>query len=463
MIFFTDNLNVKKMTRRRLTSDEIAGIVKDLGADLTVASAPMKEEMLARHRRQVESQLESIEVYPEVIPELCQKIHQNFYSTLISPGENVGVLCAQSIGEKQTQSTLNSFHAAGIAVQMVLTGVPRFMEILNATKDPKVSTSRLYMPVNDELKCAKAIRNYVGSSLVRVTLQNIMVSTTIFQQQKTEELWYHPFSLLYGSDFREYDHGLSIQLDKKMMYTHSISMTMIRERLESAFDDIRVVFSPLHIGQLDVFVDITDVEMPTEPSLYVNENNYIEIYLRDVVIEKLKDVVIAGIAGIRDYFIQKDNGRWYVETVGNNYICLLGNRRFDFSTMISNNMWDIYNCLGIEAARQFLFEELWNLVTSDGSFINPCHVMLLVDIMTHHGSIVSISRYGMKKEQTGVLSRASFEESTDHFLNAAFFSEKEPIRGVSASIICGKRSRMGTGLCDLRMDIPMIVNHQTSS
>ena len=80
-------------------------------------------------------QLETIEVYPEILDTLRQEIHKNFYKSLVQPGENVGVLCAQSIGEKQTQSTLNSFHAAGIAVQMVLTGVPRFLEILNATKE----------------------------------------------------------------------------------------------------------------------------------------------------------------------------------------------------------------------------------------------------------------------------------------------------------------------------------------
>lgn len=449
---------------RRLTTDEIANIVMDLGNDMTVSSERMKEEMLSRHRKQIEDQLAAIEVYPEVIPALRREIHSHFYDALVVPGENVGVLCAQSIGEKQTQSTLNSFHAAGIAVQMVLTGVPRFMEILNATKDPKVSTSRCYLSSTDErLNCAKAIRKYIGPSLVRATLQDIMISSVIFQQQKNEEIWYHPFSLLYGNEFREYDHGITIQLDKKVIYKHSISMTLIKRSLESAFQDIRVVFSPLHIAQIDVFVDVADVEMPTEASLYVNENNYIEIYLREIVQEKLKDVIISGIAGVREYFMQKDRDkRWYIETIGNNFISLLGNRLFEFESLVSNNMWDIFSCLGIEAARQFLFEELWNLVTSDGSFINPCHVMLLVDIMTHHGSIVSISRYGMKKEQTGVLSRASFEESTDHFLNAAFFSEKEPIRGVSASIICGKRSRMGTGLCDLKMDLSMITEHQKS-
>jgi len=119
-------------------------------------------------------------------------------------------------------------------------------------------------------------------------------------------------------------------------------------------------------------------------------------------------------------------------------------------------MWDIYNCLGIEATRQYLYEELWNLVTSDGAFINPCHILLLVDIMTHHGNIVSISRYGMKKEQRGFLARSSFEESVEHFLNAAFFSEKDKLKCVSSSIICGKRANMGTGLCDVKMDLRMI-------
>ena len=42
-----------------------------------------------------------------------------------------------------------------------------------------------------------------------------------------------------------------------------------------------------------------------------------------------------------------------------------------------------------------------NVVSSDGTFINERHVMLLVDIMTFTGNIISISRYGMKKNQCG--------------------------------------------------------------
>jgi hypothetical protein len=112
-------------------------------------------------------------------------------------------------------------------------------------------------------------------------------------------------------------------------------------------------------------------------------------------------------------------------------------------------MWDIYESLGIEAARQFLIDEFMNVVSSDGTYINICHVMLLVDLMTFSGSISSISRYGIKRDQAGPLAKASFEESLDNFLKAGVFGDVESTKGVSASIMCGKRSKIGSGLCDL--------------
>jgi DNA-directed RNA polymerase beta' subunit len=115
-------------------------------------------------------------------------------------------------------------------------------------------------------------------------------------------------------------------------------------------------------------------------------------------------------------------------------------------------MWEIYEALGIEAARQFLLEEFMMVVAADGG-LSPSHIALLVDIMTYHGIIISVSRYGMKKESMGPLGKASFEESLDHFLRAGFFGETETIQGVSASIILGKRSRIGSGLCDVKMNL----------
>jgi DNA-directed RNA polymerase beta' subunit len=85
--------------------------------------------------------------------------------------------------------------------------------------------------------------------------------------------------------------------------------------------------------------------------------------------------------------------------------------------------------------------------------INMCHAMILVDRMTHNGTISSITRYTMKKEESGPMGKASFEETMDNFLNAAAEGDKEPTEGVSASIICGKRASIGTGMIKISIDI----------
>ena len=128
---------------------------------------------------------------------------------------------------------------------------------------------------------------------------------------------------------------------------------------------------------------------------------------------------------------------------------LLSHPDVDYTRTVSNNVWDIYEVLDIEAARQFLIEEFMSIMEG----INTCHAMILVDRMTHNGTISSITRYTMKKEESGPMGKASFEETMDNFLNAAAEGDKEPTEGVSASIICGKRASIGTGMIKMSIDI----------
>jgi DNA-directed RNA polymerase beta' subunit len=111
-------------------------------------------------------------------------------------------------------------------------------------------------------------------------------------------------------------------------------------------------------------------------------------------------------------------------------------------------MWEIYNLLGIEATRELLIKEFLKVVASD-SFINVRHIELLVDTMLYSGTITSISRYGMKKNNSGPLTKSSFETSFDQFLKAGIYSDIETTNGVSASVMLGKRPNTGTGICDL--------------
>ena len=158
----------------------------------------------------------------------------------------------------------------------------------------------------------------------------------------------------------------------------------------------------------------------------------------------------------------QENNEWLIETNGinsrtistqyNNYKKLLAIDIIDATRTISNNVWDIYEVLGIEAAREFLIQEFMSIMEG----INSCHACLLVDRMTFNGNIASITRYTMKKDDSGPFGKASFEETMDNFLNAAVKGEVEPTEGVSASIICGKRANIGTGLIDVKLDLSLL-------
>ena len=163
----------------------------------------------------------------------------------------------------------------------------------------------------------------------------------------------------------------------------------------------------------------------------------------------LEKLVRCGIPGISNIYYTQLGTEWYVETEGSNFRKLLCCDIVDMTRVQSNNGWDIYESLGIEAARQFLIDEFMDIMEG----INQCHVKLLVDKMTYLGTISSITRYTLRKDESGPISRSTFEESVDVFIKASFNCEVEKTKGVSASIICGKRASIGTGMMDLKNDI----------
>ena len=179
--------------------------------------------------------------------------------------------------------------------------------------------------------------------------------------------------------------------------------------------------------------------------------------MEDVVEPNIANIPLCGIQGISEIFYGLDDDEWFVETNAINHdprkvnilqkIMSLSN--VDDTRTTSNNIWEIYETLGVEAVKVFLVEEFMGIM--DG--INECHARLLVDRMTFGGGVASISRYTLKNDECGPMGKASFEESLDNFLSAAAEGEVEPTKGISASIICGKRSNTGTGMMGLKMNL----------
>jgi DNA-directed RNA polymerase subunit A" len=352
-------------------------------------------------------------------------------------------------------NTLNSFHSAGLSIRTVVSGVPRFTELLNVSKDPKNTSCQVFFKkdsnkdINDDNTEINQVRNKIGHSIVSLNLNNINSEIKI-NINKSREKWYNIFEKLFEKN-KKFDltHCISVTISKEKMIEYNLTLSYISSKIEDEFKETYCIFSPDFIGKIDIFVDMTNIE----------EDNEKEIFLEDTCLPNITKYNFCGIKGITDIFYDKKGNEWHVDSEGSNLRSFFAHPNVDMTRTISTNVWDIYNTLGIEAARKFLIEQFVIVISSDGTFVNNSHISLLVDIMTFSGMVVSISRYGLKKEACGPMAKASFEESLENFIKAGVFGETEKIIGVSASIIMGKQAKIGTGICDVLLDISNYVDN----
>lgn len=443
--------------KRKLSSIEIDNILNFIEMNKSIPTE-IAEDIVKKNKNMLKKQLETQYIYPSLIPKLKKEIYEQYMKTLIHPGESVGILMAQSIGEKNTQITLNTFHTAGKGETTVTQGVPRLSELLNGVKKPKNITTFIYFKENNN--SISELRESIGYSdnIKEYRLKDIVTSFNYYLEAK-EEVWYRVFKILYNSEYEKYSVKISLKINMDILYEYKFSLKYIAEIIENTYSDFLCIWSPDNIGQIDLFIDTSDITLPEDRLLYINKDNAVNIYIEEVVKPTLDNLFISGIENIKEIFYVKDNktqGKWMIEAIGNNLPELFKNPKIDMTKTFSNHIWEIYEILGIEATRQFLIDEYLNLLEG----INKCHVEILVERMTFGGTISSISRYTMRTEESGPLGKSSFEETLDNFVRAALFGEVEPTTGVSASIICGKRANIGTGLCELKIDLDKLYGCQ---
>jgi DNA-directed RNA polymerase beta' subunit len=369
----------------------------------------------------------------------------------------------------------DTFHKAGSSDKQPV--VSKFAELLNATNKPKAPSYMIHF--NGGNSTVPELRNTIGHTIVQLTVKRVSKSITACVD-KEEEPWYEFFYALYGQKEEKFTDCISLELDMDILYEYRLTIQEIADKLHDVYADCFCVFSPDCIGRMDVYWDTTNVDIPEEILVFVTPDNTREIYLEEVVQPIFENVIICGIPGIMNIFYVKEENGWILETENSNekmvnssrfrskaktvgkekttdstkrFKRILAHSKVDMTKTVSNNVWDIYYTFGIEATRQYMIDEFSKIMEG----INHCHVMLLVDKMTFIGSISSISRYTMRREETGPFGKASFEETLDNFLKAGVFGQEEPTRGVSASIICGKRAPIGTGICDVSMDMKKIL------
>ena len=395
------------------------------------------EERICKLRKDpILEQLVNLEICDELIPQIKNELELKYYQTLMSPGECVGIIGAQSMGEFSTQATLNTFHVAGSTTTGAVTNcLTRFQEINNATKNPKNVICKIYFTTSNST--IEEIREK-GRILKLLTLKDFVVGFECEPFQK--EWWYSSFKKIYGVSTKGVKNRIRLTLKKDIIYTYKISCEAIKEALEEKHD-IQCIFSPLISGSFyfDILCDVEDHRL----------NSFIS--------QILFPTKISGLDGIKAIsFIFDDKLKiWYVQTNGGILKDFYELEDIDVDNTSTNNVWDIYHTLGIEAAREFRIKEMVEIM---GSGVDLSHIKLRADRLTFTGTIQSLTRYTMRGEKP--FSKVGFEEIMENFYKTARDAEVDDLTGVSASIMCGKRAKVGTSMFDIKLDLDKIMNYE---
>ena len=409
---------------------------------------------------------------------LLGEVESRFAQSLVHPGEMIGTIAAQSVGEPATQMTLNTFHYAGVSAKNVTLGVPRLKEIMNIAK--RVKTPSLSVYLSDRCARDREEAKAVQCRLEYTTLKSVTAMT---------EIWYDPdvrgTVIKEDSDFvqayyempdEEVDLDraspwlLRIELNREMMVDKELRMEDVANKVTEEFgDDLHVIYSDDNAERLVLRLRIMsedggDGEKGAGGGGSDGED---DAFLKMIELNLLNQMALRGIPDIKKVFIREtkrtrpdesaDGGfatasEWMLDTEGVNLLRVLSEQDVDPTRTTSNHLIEVMEVLGCEAARGALLNEVRNVIQFDGSYVNYRHLAILCDVMTYKGHLMSISRHGISKQKTGPLMRCSFEQTVDILMQAAMFAEKDNMRGVSAQVMLGQLGPLGTGSFDLMLE-----------
>jgi DNA-directed RNA polymerase beta' subunit len=422
---------------------------------------------------------------------IVSQIYEYFKEAIAQPSEMVGIIAAQTIGEMGTQMTLDSFHVSGTAAAVKATsGVPRLKEILSATKKTKTPTLIIYMKpdvasvknpkiaedgieyIDERIEQTKSIAMSIKNSIEITNLSNILeyseifwdsgkLDTTIESDKGILDI-YKKFAALDSSANKcrsDSPWVLRMKFNKEKMNAFGLRMIDIYTKLNKAYNRyIDCVYSDDNADECIFRIRLTDY------ALKDIENKDEVAALKAMEHNIVYQVLLKGIKGINKVSLNKKKYdiynpaeetfdkivEWVLDTDGTNLIEILSNPNIDATRTISNDIREIYDVLGVEAARNALYHELVN-VTGEGS-MNYRHLSLLIDTMTFRGNLMSIDRHGINRNASSALSKSSFEESVDMLINASIFSEYDNTSGVSPQVMLGKVPNCGSGNFDIILD-----------
>ena len=427
---------------------------------------------------------------------LLETIILSYKRAIVAPGEMVGMIAAQSIGEPTTQMTLNTFHFAGVASKSNVTrGVPRIEELLSLSNSIKNPSLTIYLKSDEQSDKDKAS-----------TIQYMIEHTKLEEIVKSVEICFDPDDLntmisqdkLTMSEYREFESLIDeclgqdvskdqtekskwiirMEMDPEVMLEKNITMDDVNFTLNNTYkEELSCVYSDYNSDKLVFRIRINNIlknstgknskkknvnPLDQSDQIYILKN-FQDQLLNGIVLRGVKHINKVILRKVKDNLVEKGGAYkkediWVLDTIGTNLLDVLGLDYIDSNKTISNDVMEIFDVLGMEAARQCIYNELSEVLEFDGAYVNAHHMGLLCDRMTFTEKLISIFRHGINNDDIGPIAKASFEETPEMFLKAARHAELDSMRGISANVMCGQEGLFGTASFQVVLDINEMIN-----
>ena len=345
--------------------------------------------------------------------EVVEAAVAEYLRNLVEPGEAVGMVTAQSIGEPSTQMTLRTFHFAGVRELNVTLGLPRLIEIVDARKTVSTPIMEVYLEGEYAKSREKALQ--VARELELTTIENVARAITI--------------------DYVDY--AIVIELDPEMLENRGVEPRDVAK----ALNRIKGKKGSVEVEGLTV----------------VYRTGLDDVAKLRKTYDKVRTLRVKGVKGIKRAVVRYDEklGEYKIVTEGSNLVAALSIEGVDYRRTVSNNIHEIAEVLGIEAARAMIIREMKRVLDEQGLDVDVRHIMLVADAMTFNGRVRQVGRHGVAGEKPSALARAAFEVTVKHLVDAAVRGEVDELKGVVENVVVGSRIvPVGTGIVRLLMQYP---------
>nr|WP_294804045.1 DNA-directed RNA polymerase subunit A' [uncultured Nitrososphaera sp.] len=384
---------------RKATEDAIKKILEEHGSRLN-----------PRMRANLEKALLENKLSKEGVEKVMRKVLDLVDKALAEPGEAIGVVTAQSIGEPGTQMTLRTFHFAGVKERNVTLGLPRLIELVDARKKPVTPTMDIYL---DE--------SHRGSREKALEVAREILFTQVGDLIEKSETDYSGVLTFYFSEAKLAERGCTLE-----------EANAVLEGTKKKYE--------VKMSESKRSIKVSVPDEPDAQTLLTLKN-------------KLLNTRVKGVPDIERVTIVKQDEEWVIQTAGSNLAKVVLVDGVDTSRIATNNVYEIWQTLGIEAARTALVKEVTNTLEEQGLEVDVRHIMLVADLMTSKGYLQQIGRHGIAGTKTSVLARAAFEITVPTIARASLEGQVETLRGVTENVIVGATVPVGTGMVDLYMKV----------